>query len=85
MITAAAFLALWLANAGVLLAWHLDNKRHAAQTQAILDRISTEPRIELRPAPVQPVAAPDTRKYIADHSTDDEAWNDFRGVPDDEL
>lgn len=52
--------------------------RSAQQIDAMLDRISTEPRLELRPASTA-VVEPSTRKYIADHPADDEAWNDYRG------
>lgn len=55
--------------------------RSAQQVDAMLERISTEPRFELRPASTA-VADPSQRKYIADHPADDAAWNEFRGEGD---
>ena len=83
MLETAAHLLPWLGILGVLLAWHEDNKRHEALTKSVLDRVSTSPRLELRPA--EPVTASSgERLYIADHIADDEAWNDYRGEPRDE-
>jgi len=84
MITA-AFITSWLAVAAVLVAWHLDQRRHDAQVRAILDRVSTEPRIELRPAYHPPIPDTAARKYIADHEADDAAWNEYRGEPQEEA
>ena len=56
--------------------------RSAQQIDALLDRVSTAPRIELRH--VEPVPEPDTnaKHYIADHIADDAAWNEYRGESD---
>lgn len=75
----ALFASSWAAVGLVLLAWHLDQKRHDEQMREILGRISTEPRIEFRAAVDAPKTDPAARKYIADHQADDEAWNEFRG------
>jgi hypothetical protein len=60
--------------------------RSAEQIDAMLTRISTAPRLEMRasedPAPVDP----DERVFISDLPTDDEVWNDFVGEdPDEDL
>lgn len=67
-----------------------EDARHAAelrsyqQIDAMLDRISTSPRIEVRP-PVDKVDL-ETRKYFSDTDTPDdvEAWNEYRGEPSNE-
>jgi hypothetical protein len=60
--------------------------RSAEQIDAMLARLSTAPRLEMRagedPAPVDP----DERVFISDLPTDDEVWNDFVGEdPDEDL
>lgn len=77
----ALFASSWVAVGAVLLAWHLDQKRHDQQVCEILDRISTEPRLEMRPTTDAPKLDPEARRYIADHEADDAAWNDYRGEP----
>jgi hypothetical protein len=81
----ALFWASWLALLAVLVAWHLDQRRHDAQVRAILDRVSTEPRIELRPAYHPPTPDTMVRKYIGDHEADDAAWNEYRGEPQEDT
>lgn len=80
MLTALIILA-WLGIPATLLAWHLDNRRQAALLRDVLDRISTESRLEMAPAPRALTPEPSTRKYIADHMADDAAWNEYRGDP----
>lgn len=57
--------------------------RSAKQIDAMLDRISTEPRLEIRPTATSTEAPSKERIYIADHSGDDEAWNEYRGEEED--
>lgn len=57
--------------------------RSAQQIDAMLDRISTEPRLELRPASGSVVIDPKVRKYITDHEADDQAWNEYRESSED--
>jgi hypothetical protein len=81
----AAFIASWTTVGLTLVLWFLDQKRHEAQVRDLLDRISTEPRLELRPASRTPAPNPDARTYIADHEADDAAWNEYRGDGEDET
>lgn len=55
--------------------------RSEQQINALLDRISTAPRIEVRPTVEAPQVKLDERHYIADHQADDHAWNEYRGEP----
>lgn len=55
--------------------------RSAEQIDALLDRVSTSPRIEFRP-PAIPKIDPDEPKYIPETEDGDAAWNAFRGEPD---
>jgi len=80
-----AFITSWLAAAAVLVAWYLDNRRQANLLRDVLGRVSTEPRIELRPAYHPPIPDTAARKYIADHEADDAAWNEYRGEPQEET
>lgn len=65
-----------------------EDKAHAAelrseqQINAMLDRVSTSSRVELIPGSGQ--VDLEARKYITDEAHDDEHWNDFRNVPEDE-
>lgn len=63
---------------------HAAELRSARQIDAMLDRLSTEPRLQMRPAEAHPAPELGARKYIADHPADDEAWNDYRGEPAEE-
>jgi hypothetical protein len=56
--------------------------RSAQQIDALLDRVSTAPRIELSRAELTPEPDSSTRRYIADHVADDAAWNEYRGESD---
>lgn len=62
---------------------HATELRSAQQIDAMLERISTAPRIEVRPAPAAPTTTPDAQHYITDEPYMDEAWNDFRTTPAD--
>ena len=53
--------------------------RSAQQIDAMLERINTSPRIEVREASVAPKADAESVKYIADTPYMDEVWNDYRG------
>lgn len=67
---------------------HADDARHASelrsaeQIDAILDRISTSPRLEVLPVTGGDVD-PDERKHFSDFDTEIEqdAWNEYRGEP----
>lgn len=74
----------WIAVFSVLFAWNRDQRRHEESMRSLLDRIATEPRIEVRPAVTAPVPSASARKYIADHPADDAAWNEFRGDPEED-
>jgi hypothetical protein len=54
--------------------------RSAEQIDAMLDRISTSPRLEVH-EPAPPLPDPTERPYISDFPYEDERWNDFR-TPD---
>lgn len=56
--------------------------RSAQQIDAMLDRISTSPRIEVRPAVATGLSE---RPYISDEPYHDGAWNDLRGVSDEDA
>lgn len=56
---------------------HATEIRSAQQLDALLDRISTAPRIEVRPAH-QVTTDPTAKHYITDEPYMDEAWNDYR-------
>jgi hypothetical protein len=77
----ALFISSWATVGLVLLMWYFDNKRQDEALKDVLDRISTEPRIELRPRVPEPITEPSARRYIADHEADDAAWNEYRGEP----
>lgn len=53
------------------------------QLNDVLARVATEPRLELRAAPVAPVVDPQERRYISDEPYMDAAWNEFRGATQD--
>lgn len=53
--------------------------RSGEQIDAMLERISTSPRLEVLPASAPPVD-PGERRFISDLPYDDAAWNEFRGV-----
>lgn len=57
---------------------HAAELRSKEQIDAMLDRINTSPRIEVRP-PAIPEIDPNERTYIPDY--DVEAWNDHVGEP----
>jgi hypothetical protein len=64
---------------------HAAELRSEQQINALLDRISTAPRIEVRPAESAPQVKLGERRYIADHQADDAAWNEYRGEPAEEA
>lgn len=61
---------------------HAAEIRSAQQIDAMLERISTAPRLEV--APGRSTAELQEKTYISDEPYMDDAWNDFRGVPEDE-
>lgn len=66
----------WLAIVGVLIAWHLDNRNHAAQVQSILDRVASSPQTVLLPhADATPLA--DEVTYVSDLPYHDDLWDEF--------
>lgn len=75
---AGALAAALVAAVVALVAQRDAHKRSVQQIDAVLARVSTEPRLELRPAASS--TKPTTeRTYIADHPSDDDAWNEYRG------
>lgn len=64
-------------------AMHAAELRSVKQIDAMLDRISTAPRLDLSESKL-PTAPTSDRKYIADHAGDDAAWNEFRGEPEED-
>lgn len=57
--------------------------RSAQQIDAMLERISTQPRLEIAPGSAQKPPLQE-RRYIADHPADDVTWNEYRGEPSDD-
>lgn len=61
---------------------HIANQRSLDALAAMLDRVSTEPRIEVRPmATPAPRPEPHSLRYIPDTPDADTAWNEWRGEP----
>lgn len=61
---------------------HAAELRSAQQIDAMLDRISTAPRLELQPdVQIPPVS--DEPAYISDEPYHDAEWNKYRGIEDD--
>lgn len=59
--------------------------RAAQQIDAMLDRLHTTPRMTLAEAKVKvPERDSGKRLYITDSPYMDEAWNDYRGIADEE-
>lgn len=71
--------------AGQQVALLLQARRFEAAIDRLLARISTEPRVVVRPAVPQPDVDPGNRQYISDEPYDDARWNEYRGeAPEDE-
>lgn len=64
---------------------HAAELRASQQIDAMLERIATQPRLELSTGTKLPVVDPDTPKYISDEPYMDEAWNNYRGVTDEDA
>lgn len=67
----------------VLAAFAMTRVRAAERRMdALLDRVTTEPRLHLRPAPQPEQPRPSGQKlFISDTPEDDEHWNDTVGEP----
>lgn len=64
-----------------LVTQHFALRRAQAQVDAVLARVSTEPRLEIREvASKQPTVNTTAMKYISDEPYHDDAWNEYRGV-----
>lgn len=66
-----------IAFGGVLVAWYMDSRRHAAMLRDVLSRISTEAPLTLEgqgPATQPPL---DPQPYISDLPYHDVVWDDF--------
>lgn len=63
---------------------HAAELRSVKQIDAMLDRISTAPRLDLDTAVKAKPALTSDRTYIADHAGDDAAWNEYRGEPEED-
>lgn len=58
--------------------------RASQQIDAMLERIATQPRLELSAAAKASAVDPDATKYITDEPYMDEAWNDYRNATDED-
>ena len=77
-------LAVALVAAVALALQHIGCRRAQADIAALLARISTEPRIEIRPMTVEPKPDVHALKYISDEQYMDAAWNELRGETESE-
>lgn len=65
---------------------HAAELRAGQQIDAMLERVSTAPRLELDAGQTAVQIDPDARKYYADDDdpVEDRAWNEYRGEPDED-
>lgn len=63
---------------------HASELRAASQIDAMLERVSTAPRMVLDRDRNVPVVNPDERKFYADDDdpVEERAWNEYRGATD---
>ena len=63
---------------------HAAELRSSQQIDAMLERISTAPRLDLSAASAVRPVDPEQKTFISDLPYDDERWNDYRGEPTEE-
>jgi hypothetical protein len=61
------------------------DRMHFASLERLVNRVATEPRLELKPIEAEPAVNPEDHHYISDLPYDDDRWNDYRHEPDEEI
>jgi hypothetical protein len=61
---------------------HFALRRAQAELASLLERVRTEPRLELLPAAPTQKIDPQAVRYISDEPYHDHVWNEYRGVKD---
>jgi hypothetical protein len=67
-----------------LAAQHLALRRAQTEFASLLERVRTEPRLELLPHHPKEKIDPQAVRYISDEPYHDHVWNEYRGVKDGE-